>query len=178
MHKSEHVMIIGSRKIVLIGTIGAVALAIILLPYITGLTGIDLSKVKVKLSKVAVENIDSARQNITLSVIFAVTNPTSQTVTTSRVDYELFANGVSLGTNTLSYEDVPTNGRPAIFANQTVDMSPSQFPLSYKDSKADIFNKVANDSSAISWSVKGTATIENALTLHDNTFCDGPICNG
>ncbi len=160
-------MIIGPRRIVLIGAIAAVAATIILLPLIFAQTAPDLNKVDVRLSKVSVTKADADKIN--LKVVFTLTNPTEQTATTSKVEYELFADGISLGQSTLSYEDIPPNGRPAIFGNGTVDVS-HQFVLEHSDKLADIYNKIQNDAQNVKWMARGTAQIESTLTTVPKAF--------
>jgi hypothetical protein len=63
----------------------------------------------------------------------------------------------------LSYEDVPVNGRPALFPDSQVPLTDS-FGLEYSDDDADIFNRILNNSTQMDWSVSGTATIESGTT--------------
>ena len=95
---------------------------------------------------------------------FAITNNSTMILTTSRIDYELFADGALVGDKTLSYEDVPVNGRPALFPNTQVPLTDS-FTLEYSDEQADLFSRIRSNSTEIGWSVRGSATIESGTTL-------------
>ncbi len=160
-------MIIGPRRIILIGAIAAIAATIILLPIIFAQTAPDLNKVDVRLSKVSVTKADE--EKIDLKVVFTLANPTEQTATTSKIEYELFADGVLLGPQTISYEDIPPNGRPAIFGNGSVDIS-GPFVVEYSDDLATIYDKIGNDAQNVRWGVKGTAQIESTLTTVPKDF--------
>ncbi len=160
-------MIIGPRRIILIGAIAAIAATIILLPIIFAQTAPDLNKVDVRLSKVSVTKADE--EKINLKVVFTLANPTEQTATTSKIEYELFADGVLLGQDTISYEDIPPNGRPAIFGNGSVDIS-DPFVVEYSDDLAALYDKIENDTQNVRWGVKGTAQIESTLTTVPKDF--------
>lgn len=106
---------------------------------------------------------------LTLRVTIAVNNTNDFTLTTSRIDYELLADGVSIGTHTLSYEDVPPNGRPPLFSGTSVPLT-DVFTLQYSDQNAEMFNKIIEDSSQIEWSFKGSSIIESGTTFVTKEF--------
>ena len=91
-------MILGPRRIALIGAIAAVALAIIFYPLIVS-TPIDLEKVSIALSSVALSSGEAGDQDLKLRVTFLVNNTNDFTLTTSKIDYELFADGSSFADN-------------------------------------------------------------------------------
>jgi hypothetical protein len=161
-------LIIGPRRVALIGAIAAVALAIIFYPLIV-FTPIDTEKVDIKLTQVALASGSIENQNLDLRVTVAITNTNDMTLTTSRIDYELFADGALVGTDQFYYEDVPVNGRPALFPQSSVPLSET-FRLEYTDEKAEIFNKILADPSQIEWRMQGSANIESGTTFVTKTF--------
>jgi hypothetical protein len=165
-------LIIGSRRAVLIAAIAAVALTIILYPLIVE-TPIDPDKVNIELGKVELfPNGNEGAQSLNLKVTFDFTNNNPFTLTTSQVNYELVADGLSLGTYTLSYEDVPVTGRPALFNGTRVPVQDSAVTINYSDENAQIFNKIQNNISDINWSASGSATIESGTTQVTKEFSD------
>lgn len=162
-------MIIGPRRAVLIGAIAAVALTIIFLPIIFTINQPNFELVQVRLANVTISDADE--QEMTMRVEFAIENPTDQTITTSRLDYELFANGALVTPRTISYEDVPLNGRPAIFAGQTVPI-PETFVLAFDEDNAEVYNTILENPDGVTWSAKGSAQVESSLT-----FVERPIDN-
>lgn len=163
-------MLIGPRRAVLIGVIAAVAITIILIPLIFTLNAPDFNKVDVRFSNVTIT--EPTQQNMQVRVIFTITNPTDVTITTAKIDYELFADGQSLGTHTKSYEDVPLNGRPAIFSQGSVPIS-DDFSLSYDDKIASIYNKIKDNPGSIKWRASGTTEIDSTLTIATKDFNNG-----
>jgi hypothetical protein len=158
------------RRIILIGVVVGIALAIILLPLILTITlPTDLNRLTISLSKVeVVNNITNNNNNhvVDLNVFFDVHNPTEKTLTTSRIEYELFADGNSLGQGTLSYEDIPVNGRPQLLSYSTIPLK-STFELTNSSTNMILFNKLVQNSeisNKIKWSANGTAEIESGFS--------------
>ncbi|MCI0562939.1 MAG: hypothetical protein MN733_31055 [Nitrososphaera sp.] len=154
----------------LIGAIAAVALAIIFYPLIV-FTPIDVEKVGVELTNVRVASGGAGDQELTLRVTFTVSNFNNITLTTSKIDYELFADETSLGTDRLSYEDVPVTGRPALFSGTSIPLTDS-FTFRYSDPEAEIFNTILGNSTQVEWRATGSAIIESGTTLVTKEFSD------
>jgi hypothetical protein len=161
-------LIIGPRRVALIGAIAAVALTIIFYPLLVA-TPFNPNDVDIKLSKVTLASGSQSEQKLDLRVSLNITNASEFTLTTSKIEYELFADGASVGTDTISYEDVPINGRPALFSNQPITISDT-FTLAYSDERAELFNKVLNSTGDIGWRITGTASIESGTTFQERQF--------
>lgn len=161
-------MILGPRRLALIAAIAAVALAIIFYPLIV-FDPIDVEKVTIDLTRVVLDEETSSDQELNLRLTLLLTNNNTMTLTTSKIDYELFADGQPVGAETLSYEDVPVNGRPALFPDSRVPLTDT-FVLEYKDDNADIYSKVQDNSTQIDWSMRGTAVIESGTTQVTKDF--------
>ena len=162
-------MIIGPRRIALIGAIAAVVLTIVFYPLLVA-TPFDLSDITIELTRVVLAQGGEGEQSLDMRVSLNITNTSDFTLTTSKIEYELFADGVSVGSDTLSYEDVPVNGRPALFSNQPPITLTDPFTLQYSDDRAELFNKILNNSGDIRWSITGTASIESGTSFQEKTF--------
>jgi hypothetical protein len=163
-------LILGPRRVALIGAIAAVALTIIFYPLLVA-TPFDPNDVSIQLSNVALTSGSEGEQRLDLRVSFNMTNTSDYALTTSKVEYELFADGEPVGSDTISYENIPINGRPALFSNQPITLSDT-FRLDYSDDRAEIFNKVLTGTEEISWSVTGIAIIESGTTFQERPFSD------
>lgn len=152
----------------LIGAIAAVALAIIFYPIIVQ-TPFDPERVAIQLTGVELLSGGEGEQRLDLRVALQLTNTNEFTLTTSRVEYDLFADGAPVGSDTISYEDVPVTGRPALFPNQPVTISDT-LTLQYTDEMASLFSRILNNSTDITWRISGSATIESGTTLQEKRF--------
>lgn len=152
----------------LIGAIAAVALAIIFYPLIVQ-TPFDPERVAIQLTGVELQSGSEGEQRLDLRVALQITNTNEFTLTTSKIAYDLFADGAPVGSDTISYEDVPVTGRPAFFSNEPVTI-PDTMTLQYTDEMANIFSRILNNSTDINWRITGSATIESGTTLQEKIF--------
>ncbi len=164
-------MFLSRRRIILIAVIAAVAITIILLPLILTITlPSNLNTVSITLAKVEVVNM-TGTSLINLNVFFSIHNPTGTTLTTSGIDYQLFVNGTPLGPGSLSYADVPVNGRPQLFSNTSITLqSPFQVVNSHANSQ--IFKVVQNPATLkqIKWKVDGIMELESGFSSASKPF--------
>lgn len=164
-------MFLSRRRIVLIAVIAAVAITIILLPLILTITlPANLNAVSIALAKVEVVNVTGSNL-INLNVLFNIHNPTEKTLTTSGIDYQLFANNTLLGQGSLSYADVPVNGRPQLLSNSTTTLQ-SQFQVVNSHPNSQIFKVVQNPARLkhIKWKVEGVAELESGFSSSSKPF--------
>jgi LEA14-like dessication related protein len=165
------IMFLSRRRIVLIAAIAAVAITIVFLPLILTITlPTNLNTVSIALAKVEVVNVTGSSL-INLNVFFSVHNPTDKTLTTSGIDYQLFADGNQLGQGSLSYADVPVNGRPQLLSNTTVTIQ-SQFQVVNSHSNPQIFKVIQNPATfkQIKWRAEGVVELESGFSSASKQF--------
>ena len=158
-------MILTRGKIIIIAIfVGIVAGLAGLVAFTSIETEVIAEQVNVMLGNVKMKSLDEQNNIMTIQVDFAVTNNADQTLTISKIDYELFANEKSLGPGFLSYESSPLVGRPPLFPDTNTTL-PSDFRLKFSSDVSDVWNLLATsaENDNISWRVKGTAEIESAL---------------
>lgn len=167
-------MFFSKRRILLIGTIVAVVAFIVLIPLITSfLFSPNIDEIKINLSDVQITNIDNITNTIDLSVILNIFNsPNQKTATTSKIDYNLYANDISLGNGVLSFEDIPPNGRPQLSPGSTTTLK-SKFTIFLSPSNKDVIDKLMeNSEEKITWKIDGNAQIESAFVFVPKMFTD------
>ena len=122
----------------------------------------DLEKVTIQVDSVNVLDENKLNKRAHLDVRFNLQNPTSITFTVSTINYELFANGNSLGEGHLSTEDIPEAGRPILFANNNATL-PNTFDLVYSDNIAKEYSVITSHQ-PVKYEIKGQVTIQSFLT--------------
>ena len=122
----------------------------------------DLEKVTIQVDGVNVIEENKINKRAQLEVKFNLQNPSSLTLTVSTINYELFANGKSLGQGHLSNEDIPEAGRPILFANNNATL-PDTFDLVYSDNISNEYSIITNHQ-PIKYEIKGQVTIQSFLT--------------
>ena len=162
-------MFLSRRRLVLIGTVTVIVGVIVLLPLILTITLPDLSAVNITVKNIELEDI--SEDNIaTLKVVFNIKNPTSQALTTSKIDYQLDANGELIGNFTKSYIDIPLNGRPQLLSNTDTNIS-SEIETPALDEK--IMSDIRNNNQSlqnIKWTIDGNAIIESGFSSAPKIF--------
>ncbi len=162
-------MFLSRRRLVLIGTVTVIVGVIVLLPLILTITLPDLSAVNITVKNIELEDI--SEDNIaTLKVVFNIKNPTSQALTTSKIDYQLDANGELIGNFTKSYIDIPLNGRPQLLSNTDTNIS-SEIETPALDEK--IMSVIRNNNQSlqnIEWTIDGNAIIESGFSESPKQF--------
>jgi len=162
-------LIIGPRRVALIGAIAAVVLTIVFYPLLVQ-TPFDLEDINIQLTRVMLASGSQEEQNLALRISLNITNMSEYTLTTSKIEYELFADGTPVGTDTISYEDIPVNGRPALFSNEPPITITDTLTLDYSDDSAELFNHILGESTEISWSITGSASIESGTSFQEKMF--------
>ena len=166
-------MFLSRRRIILVVAIAAITIAIILLPLILAtVSAPDINSITIELSKVEVADIANDK-TIPLNLFFNIHNPTDKAMTTSKIDYNLIADGESVGQGFLSYEDIPLNGRPQLSPGLTTTLK-STFELNQSNLNSDIFRVIKNAQATeqINWRVEGVAQIESAFSFSPKQFSD------
>lgn len=163
-------MFLSRRRLVLIGTVIVIVGVIILLPLILTITLPDLGAVNIIIKNIELKDISEDNSTATLNVVFNIKNPTSQALTTSKIDYELIANGESLGEYSKSFIDIPVNGRPQLLSNTDTNIS-SMIETPITD-QAFRMNLIQNNHTMqnIDWSVNGNAIIESGFSSAPKIF--------
>ena len=163
-------MFLSRRRLILIGISAIVIGTIILLPLILTVTLPDLSKLSITIDKIEFEGIEEKNNTAILNVSLNVTNPTSRALTTSKIDYRIFANGESLGDYTNSYADIPINGRPQFLANRdSILQHEINVPLVEQRFVTDLNNNNKTLQN-IDWEVQGSAIIESGFSSTIKNF--------
>ena len=128
----------------------------------------ELEKSELELLSVDVVEIDSIENRIFLKVIFGITNHGERTVTVPEISYELFANGLSLGSSSYSVSDIPMTGRVLLTSGLQVSL-PGEITINLTDNNKDIYEAIAAGES-LGYRVTGQYTIETAWQILDIQF--------
>lgn len=163
-------MFLSRRRLVLIGTATVIVGVIVLLPLILTITLPDLDALSIIVKKIELEDISNDNNTATLNVVFNIQNPTDKALTTSKIDYELIADGELLGEFSKSYIDIPVNGRPQLLANTDTNISSViEAPILDKNIRLDLLrNNQAIEN--IEWIINGNAIIESGFSSASRVF--------
>ena len=163
-------MFLSRRRLVLIGTATVIVGVIILLPLILTITLPDLGAISIIVKKIELEKLSGDNNTATLNVLFNIENPTGQALTTSKIDYELIADGESLGEYSKSFIDIPVNGRPQLLSKTDTNISSViETPISDKNIRTDLLRNNQSIEN-IEWIINGNAIIESGFSSAPKVF--------
>ena len=155
-------MLLSKGRIVILACFAGLGLMMLFLYLYANSFQSDLEKVTISVDSVKVLDENKLDKRAHLDVRFNLQNPTSITLTVSTINYELFANGKSLGQGHLSTEDIPEAGSPILFANDNATL-PNTFDLVNTDGIANEYSDIMNNQ-PIKYEIKGQVTIQSFLT--------------
>ena len=128
----------------------------------------ELEKSKIELLSVDIVEIDSIDNRITLKIVFGITNFGERTVTVPEISYELFANGLSLGSSSYSVSDIPMTGRALMISGMQVPLA-TEMTVSLTEHTKYVYEAIANGES-VGYRANGQYTIETAWQVIDIQF--------
>jgi len=128
-------------------------------------------QIQISLADVSLKEFDKQENRMIIQVDFAVFNKAKQTLTISKIDYDLYANEKLLGAGIYSLENAPLVGRAPLFPDSSTTL-PATFNLKYSDNIKDVWNLLATntENDTIAWRVKGVAEIESAFSIIPVSF--------
>ena len=128
----------------------------------------QLETAEIQLTNVKVQNVNNIENRAVLEVGFLIKNPSEKTFTVSIIDYELFANGNSVGKGQYSTEDIPLPGRAAFYPGVEIEL-PNTFQLIRTEGNSNEYDAIVSGQSVM-FSAKGMMVVESAWSLVEKQF--------
>ena len=132
---------------------------------------VDLDQVEIVLKSVELRETNSENNQAKLDVIFLIKNPSDTTLTVSTIDYQLYGNGVLLGTGLYSTADIAMPGRAAVYSGAEVPLK-NMFILSKSDIDSEIYEDVINDK-ITSFTSEGRIVTQTSWSESEKEFKTG-----
>ena len=136
--------------------------------YYASLDNPKLEQAIVELSAVELRDVNTIENRATMTVTFLVTNPSDLTFTIPLIAYELYGDGVSLGSASYSTQDVAMPGRAAFYPGTEIPLD-SKFSFVLTDVNEAVYEKIVTGQS-VEYSTKGMVTVESAWSIVEMNF--------
>ena len=136
--------------------------------YYASLDNPKLEQAVVELSTVELRDVNTIENRATMTVTFLVTNPSDLTFTIPLIAYELYGDGVSLGSASYSTQDVAMPGRAAFYPDTEIPLK-SKFSFVLTDVNETVYEKIVTGQS-VQYSAKGMVTVESAWSIVEMNF--------
>jgi len=139
--------------------------------YYASLDNVDLEQVEIELTSVELRDTNTIDNQAKFDVIFLVKNPSDTTLTVSIIDYQLYGDGVLLGSGLYSTADIALPGRALFYSGAEVPLK-NIFVLSKSEVNSEIYEEAINGK-IISFTAEGIITIQNSWSEIEKEFKTG-----
>ena len=136
--------------------------------YYASLDNPQLEQAVVELSGVELRDVNTIENRATMTVTFLVTNPSDLTFTIPLIAYELYGDGISLGSASYSTQDVAMPGRAAFYPGTEIPLK-NKFSFVLTDVNETVYDKIVTGQS-VEYSAKGMVTVESAWSIVEMNF--------
>ena len=136
--------------------------------YYASLDNPKLEQAVVELSGVELRDVNTIENRATMTVTFLVENPSELTFTIPLIAYELYGDGVPLGSSSYSTQDVAMPGRAAFYPGTEIPLD-SKFSFVLTDINETVYEKIVTGQS-VEYSAKGMVTVESAWSIVEMNF--------
>lgn len=127
-----------------------------------------LEQVQIELYEIKLAEINPIENKVKLEVSFMVTNPSEKTFTVPLITYQLYGDGMLIGSGQYSTEDIPMPGRAAFYSGAQIPLT-SNFVITNSDVNSDVYDAIVNEQIR-SFKAEGIITVETAWALVEKEF--------
>jgi len=139
--------------------------------YYGSLDIVPLEQVEIKLTNVELRDVNTIDNQVEFDVTFLVKNPSDKTFTVPLIGYQLYGDGILLGSGEYSTEDITLPGRAAFFPGTEIPLK-SIFVLSKSEVNSEIYQDVI-ENRINSFSAEGSITTQSSWMTVDIEFKTG-----
>ena len=163
-------MALQSKMIVYVAIAGVLAMMGGIV-YYASLDNVYLEQVEIQLTSVELIDINTIDNEASFNVTFLVKNPSDKTLTVPLIGYQLYGDGILLGSGLYSTADISMPGRAAFFPNTEIPLK-NTFILSKSEVSSEIY-QAAIENRINNFSAEGTITTESTWSIIEKEFKTG-----
>jgi LEA14-like dessication related protein len=139
--------------------------------FYASLDNVDLDQVEIDLISVELRDSNTTNDQAKLDVTFLIKNPSDTTLTVSTIDYQLYGNGVLLGSGLYSTADIALPGRALFHSGAEVPLK-NIFILSKSDVSSEIYEDVVSGK-ITSFTAEGRIITQTSWSEAEKEFKSG-----
>lgn len=139
--------------------------------YYASLDNVQLEQVEIELASVELRDVSSVKNQAKFDVTFLVKNPSDKTFTVSIIAYQLYGDGVLLGSGQYSTADIALPGRAVFYSGVEVPLK-NTFVLNKSEENSEIY-QMAIDDKITSFTAEGSITTETSWSTIEKEFKTG-----
>ena len=139
--------------------------------YYASLDNVQLEQAKIELIDVELRDISTVDNQAKFNVTFLVKNPSEKTFTVSLIGYQLYGDGVLLGSGQYSTVDIALPGRAVFYPGAEVPLK-SVFILTKSELNSEIYESMI-DGRINNFTAEGSLTTETSWSVIEKEFKTG-----
>ena len=139
--------------------------------YYGNLDTMQIEQVEIELINVELRDVDTINNQAKFDVTFLVKNPSDKTFTVPLIEYQLYGDGILLGSGQYSTVDISMPGRAGFFPDVELPLK-NVFVLEKSKVNSEIYQD-AIENRITSFSAEGSITTQSAWMTIDKEFKTG-----
>ncbi len=139
--------------------------------YYGNLDTVQIEQVEIKLTNVELRDVNKIDNEAEFDITFLVKNPSDKTFTVPLIGYQLYGDGILLGSGEYSTVDISMPGRAAFFPGTEIPLK-SIFVLSKSEVNSEIYQD-AIENRITSFSAEGSITTQSSWMTIEKEFKTG-----
>ena len=136
--------------------------------YYGNLDSVEIEQVEIELTNVELRDVDTINNQAKFDVTFLVKNPSDKTFTVPLIVYQLYGDGILLGSGEYSTVDISMPGRAAFFPGVEIPLK-SVFVLTKSEVNSEIYQDVL-ENKFDSFSAEGSITTQSSWMTIEKEF--------
>ncbi len=163
-------MVLQSKMIIYVALAGCLALMGGIF-YYGNLDSVQIEQVEIELINVELRDVSTIDNQVKFDVTFLVKNPSDKTFTVPLIGYQLYGDGILLGSGKYSTEDISMPGRAAFFPGVELPLK-NVFVLEKSEVNSEIYQD-AIENRITSFSTEGSITTQSSWMTIEKEFKAG-----
>jgi len=139
--------------------------------YYGNLDTMQIEQVEIELINVELRDVDTINNQAKFDVTFLVKNPSDKTFIVPLIGYQLYGDGILLGSGKYSTEDISMSGRVTLLPGVELPLK-NVFVLKKSEVNSEIYQD-AIENKITSFSAEGSITTQSAWMTIDKEFKTG-----
>ena len=136
--------------------------------YYASLDNTHLEQVEIRLDDVKIIDVNKIDNTAKLEVTFLVKNPSDKTFTVPIISYQLFADGILIGSGQYSTEDISMPGRAVFYSGVEIPLK-NTFVLVKSNVDSGVYDSVLSEKIS-NFSAEGNITTETSWSIIEKDF--------
>jgi len=163
-------MALQSKMIIYVALAGCLALMGGIF-YYGNLDSVEIEQVEIELTNVELRDVDTINNQAKFDVTFLVKNPSEKTFTVPLIEYQLYGDGILLGSGQYSTVDISMPGRAGFFPDVELPLK-NVFVLEKSKVNLEIYQD-AIENRITSFSAEGSITTQSSWMTIEKEFKTG-----